>query len=146
MPLELFVELKVPDNTARTAFHTFEKMGFKELAQLKRYDYYFFETTKDMFEKLSKVDILVNANKHRAHNSVVLDKNQVMVIIKDIDNQGGGILHTLHNRLGIEGIAAVEKGVAWVLTVTSSNKKAAAKKIAEALLFNGHFQEVEYCV
>ena len=97
----------------------------------------------DFREKISKVDILVNANKHHALKTVPLDKDQALVIVKDLENPGSGVLHTLIHRLGFEGISAVEKGVAWVLTI-EGNRKIVAKKAAEQLLMNEHFQDAVY--
>ena len=143
MNIELFVELIVTDNTARTAFSTLQNMGFKEITKLKRYEYYAFLTAEDIFDKLTKVDLLVNANKHRALKTVPLEKDQALVIVKDSENNGSGVLHTLTHRLGFEGINSVEKGVAWVLTI-EGNRKIVAKKAAEQLLMNEHFQDAVY--
>ena len=50
--VKLFVELKIPDTAARTAFHTLEHMGYDSLKDIRRYDYYEFEidgNEKDFF-------------------------------------------------------------------------------------------------
>ena len=133
--VELFVSLKIPDTTAITARQALNRMGFK-LEKLKRYDYYFFEGGE--LDELSKVDILVNANKHKAEPSIMVEDDEVIAIVKDIPNQGEGILNTLKNRLGIEGVKKVVKGVAWVLP------KENAEKIVNTLLFNENYQEVEW--
>ena len=65
--MELFVKLLVPDNTCLTAFHTLEKLGYKELQSMEREDYYNFsvDQTIDEFTKdIANVDILINSNKH----------------------------------------------------------------------------------
>ena len=145
MNVELFVELVVTDNTAVTALATLHNQGFKEVKKLKRYDYYCFDVRKDddLFSQLTKVDILVNAHKNRASKTISLEKDQAMIIVKDLENPGKGMLHTLTHRLGFQGINDVVKGIAWVARV-EGNKKIVAKKITEQLLMNEHFQEAEY--
>ena len=69
--VEMYVDLVVPDNIAITAFNTLKDIGFP-IKKLQRYEYYNIEGSEGIFDKLSKVDILVNANKNRAYpeNSV----------------------------------------------------------------------------
>lgn len=142
MRAELIVKLIIPDTTAITAFHTLEKMGYR-IKTLERADYYVFEADKDFkkfSEEIKKVDILVNANKHRAAVKKPEDKfenTNVKVLVKDID-QGKGLLRTLQNRLGFKQIKSVEKGVLWTI---GTKDKALAKKIAENLLYSRHYQE-----
>ena len=65
--IELAVNLKMPDTTAITALQTLQKLGFKKIKNVKRYFYYKFTidgNEEDFKSKISKVDILVNANKH----------------------------------------------------------------------------------
>ena len=154
--IEMFVSLKVPDNVAITAFNTIKRMGFKELKGLEKSDYYKFEINDDaegFKKKISNVDILVNANKHKC--SFELDSNKknknnfknqknkdknINVLVQDIDN-GTGLLSTLKERLGFTNIKNLEKGILWT---THFDKKANAKKIAvdiaKSLLMNEHFQ------
>src|SRR3989338_10088068 len=66
--VEMFVSLKVPDNVAITAFNALKRMGYDKLKSLERSDYYRFDikdNSEDFKEKISNVDILVNANKHK---------------------------------------------------------------------------------
>ena len=63
----MVVSLKMPDTTAITALQTLQKLGFNKIKNVKRADYYKFliEGDEEQFKnKISKVDILVNANKH----------------------------------------------------------------------------------
>ena len=76
---ELFVGLKVPDNTAITAFHTLERIGYNKLKKVERQDYYKFEFSGDVkgFQsKISAVDILVNANKHQYSFNLERNNNE----------------------------------------------------------------------
>src|SRR3989338_1904119 len=88
---ELLVGLKIPDTTAITAFHTLERMGFSTVKSLERMDYYLFnfDGDFDVFkEKIVKVDILVNANKHiprvkRKDEKLRHDSDEFFVLVKN---------------------------------------------------------------
>jgi phosphoribosylformylglycinamidine (FGAM) synthase PurS component len=153
--IEMFVRLIIPDTTAITAFHTLERMGYKELKKLLREDYYKFYISDDydvekFKEKISKVDILVNANKHRpfftfSDTNTDEEHTTIKILVKDI-GECSQLLSTLKNRLGFENIERMEKGTLWVLSFNLKNNKVAegiAKDIAQKLLYNKHYQEME---
>jgi len=136
MKLELYVWLIIPDTTAITAFHTLKRMGFA-VKSVKRRDYYSFEVddkAKDFSEKISKVDVLVNANKHR-HAINKCDGQGVLVLVQDLEKPFG-LLKTLKERLGFTEIKDMEKGVLWELGCSKKD----AEKIAKELLCNEHYQ------
>jgi len=142
MKIQLFVELKIPDTTAITAFHTLEKLGFK-LKHLGRQDYYIMDVSMEDFDKFSeeigKVDILVNVNKHNfkiMKEDEKFDDKLTRVIVKDTE-QGDSLLNTLKNRLGLKEINSIEKGVLWLMDCD----KETAEKITKELLYNEHYQE-----
>src|SRR3989338_1485252 len=137
---ELFVSLKVPDNIAITAFHALERMGFCSLKRLERKDYYKFEFSGDKknFEnKISNVDILVNANKHMF--SFGLEKNDAVdIIIQDIE-KNNGLINSLKS-LGMKSIKKAERGTLWRLYVDAQDKKKTAEQIAKSLLMNENYK------
>ncbi len=153
--IEMFVELLIPDTTAITAFHTLKNMGFKQLKKLDREDYYYFavdEDFKKFSDKMVKVDILVNANKHKYRTKLLSEKikekrdelHKVHVLVQDIGNNASGALSVLKHRLGFLQIKEMKKGVFWTLHLKTKDKKEAfetSKKIAESLLYNKHYQE-----
>ncbi|MBN1156348.1 hypothetical protein JXA85_01935 [Candidatus Woesearchaeota archaeon] len=144
--IELAVELLIPDNVAFTAFNTLKKMGFG-IEELKRADYYKFVVSDDVdfdefSQKLGKVDVLVNANKHKATITRAGDSygdGCFIVVVQDID-EPIGLLTTLKERLGLSEIEEMEKGTMWKLFVKD---RETAKKIAEGLLYNRHYQKYE---
>lgn len=139
--VELFVGLKIPDTTAITTFHTIERMGYK-INKVKREVYYKFNIDGDaekFSEKIGKVDVLVNVNKNRYSNKLEKEEGAFYILVKDSDDKCEGLLKTLH-KLGLEEIKSMEKGVLWALYVDS---KEIAKEIAEKLLFNENYQEIE---
>lgn len=145
--IEMTVSLKVPDTTAITALQTLQKIGFNRIKDVKREDYYKFEVEGDeekFKDKICKVDILVNVNKHSYDFSVKKDNN-VKVLVKNINDDGSGILSTLKNRLGFKNIKKVEKAVLWSLEIDADEKEAIkiAENAAKELLVNENYQEYE---
>ncbi len=143
--IEMIVSLKVPDTTAITALQTLQKLGFNKIKDIKRADYYKFsiEGDEEKFrEKISKVDILVNANKHSFDFSIVKDNN-IKLSVKNINDDGSGLLATLKNRLGFDNIKKIEKAILWSLSIEADEKEARkiAEKAAWELLVNEHYQE-----
>jgi phosphoribosylformylglycinamidine (FGAM) synthase PurS component len=161
--VEMVVGLKVPDNTAITALQTLQKIGLNKINGVKREDYYkfFIEGDAEKFKKqVPKVDILVNANKHY-HDFSVKKDGSVKILVKsskiedfrdpknpkdflgNINDNGGGILSTLKNRLGFKNITKIEKGTLWSLGIDSDDQEARkiADKAAKELLVNENYQE-----
>jgi phosphoribosylformylglycinamidine (FGAM) synthase PurS component len=150
--VELFVGLKIPDTTAITAFHTLERMGFSQLKKLERKQYYkfFIDGGEEDFKKrISKVDILVNANKNN-FGFVLNDKEKkkrgnfrINILIRDIGD-GSALLGILKERLGLTNIKKMDKGVLWIMDIKAEDKKEAEKmavKAAKTLLLNENYQD-----
>ena len=145
--VEMIVGLKVPDNTAVTALQTLQKIGFNKIINVKREDYYKFliEGDENKFkEKICKVDILVNANKH-SNNFLIQKDTTTKILVKNINDDGSEILSTLKNRLGFKNIKKVEKAILWSLSIDADEKEARkiAEKAAKELLVNENYQEYE---
>ncbi len=143
--IELVVSLKMPDTTAITALQTLQKLGFGRIKEVKRYFYYKFSVDgnlEDFKSKISKVDNLVNANKHTFDFEIKKD-NYVKVLVKNTDDGGSGILSTLKDRLGFNNIKKVESAVMWGLLIDGNEKEAGkiAEKAAKDLLANENYQE-----
>jgi phosphoribosylformylglycinamidine (FGAM) synthase PurS component len=156
MEIEMTVRLLVPDTTAITAFHTLERMGLSQVRKLRREDYYRFSATGDFDKvsgKLSKVDVIVNANKHRCraarpgsgYGEGFPGLTTIWVLVKeDGSSRDTSLLSTLRDRLGISEVSDVERGVLWAMGVDASSEKDAerlASDAAEGLLSNKHFQQ-----
>lgn len=143
--IEMTVSLKVPDTTAITALQTLQKIGFKKIRDVKRSDYYKFSVEGDeekFKDSISKVDIIVNANKH-VFNFLINKTNAITILVKNINDDSGSLLATLKNRLGFNNIKKIEKGVLWILAVDADERESMkiAGKAAKDLLANEHYQE-----
>ena len=143
--VEMIVSLKVPDTTAITALQTLNRLGFPKIKDIKRSDYYKFsiEGDADKFkDKISKADILVNANKH-SYGFSISKGNSVKILVKNINDDGSSLLSTLKNRLGFKNIKKVEKATLWELSIDADEKEARkiAEKAAKELLITENYQE-----
>jgi len=143
---ELFVGLKVPDNVALTAFHTLHSMGYNSLKNLERQDYYKFEFSGDKkaFEKkISQVDILINANKHKfSFSSEDNGKNsgRISILVQNLGTDSR-LLRTLKERLGFKNLKSAERGVLWTMHFDGhANSEDTAVEIAKGLLMNENYQ------
>jgi phosphoribosylformylglycinamidine (FGAM) synthase PurS component len=151
--IEMFVNLKVPDNTAITAFNTLKKIGYKNLRALHRSLYYNFEVSENEVnfkDKISSVDILVNSNKHNCsffldHKKSSEEKNQILnsvdiLILDEMDTNS--LLFTLKKRLGFPELLNVSKGVVWSLFFGNNcDSHKISIDITKNLLMNENFQK-----
>ena len=143
--VEMIVSLKVPDTTAITTLQTLQRIGFAQIKDVKRSDYYKFSIEGDIkkFQQaISRVDILVNANKHNSDFSIK-NENTIRILVKNINDNGSRILSTLKDRLGFRNIKKVEKAILWSLSIDAGKKEAIeiAHKAAKELLVNENYQE-----
>ncbi len=143
--IEMIVSLKVPDTTAITALQTLQRIGFDKIKGVKRADYckFFIEGDEEKFKsQICRADILVNANKHAYDFSVKKDST-IKILVKNINDDGIGIISTLKNRLGFTSIKKVEKATLWSLIIDADENEARkiAEKAAKELLVNENYQE-----
>ena len=141
MEIELFVELTIPDAVALTTLRCLERMGFSNVKGLKRYEYYKFQADRDISSELSKVDILVNVNKHKCKDVRPAERGHIYILVQNIEKDAG-LLKTLHQRLGFTGIKEAQKGTLWGLDIEAADeeKRVIAENIARRLLVNKHYQ------
>jgi len=146
----MLVGLKVPDNVAITAFNTLKRMKFYQLKGLERANYYKFDVrgnVDDFRKKISNVDILVNTNKNKFSFSIEGNKEgknnykNINILIQDNDNRGG-LLSTLRERLGFDEIKKLESGILWTMSFEKGiDAKKIALEITKSLLMNDNYQK-----
>tara|TARA_Y100000310_G_C20685785_1_gene818871 strand:+ start:1502 stop:1969 length:468 start_codon:yes stop_codon:yes gene_type:complete len=146
--VELIVGLKIPDTTAITALDTIHNMGFTKVVNLIREDYYKFSITDDnnFNEKISKVDVIVNANKNNFKFKIEKKQetlSELIVAVKNLDDSNEKLLSTLQTNLGFSNITKLEKKTLWTLIIDSKDSKKIAENLASSLLTNKHFQDFE---
>ncbi|KHO46489.1 MAG: hypothetical protein QS98_C0003G0097 [archaeon GW2011_AR3] len=149
--IEMMVSLVIPDNTAITATNVLRKMGYSKLLNIKREEYYKFTfdgDSKSFADKISKVDIIMNFNKHRAVFKKPQDPwgdRRPRILVKDKGDMGSKLAGTLKHQLGVAKIKKVEKGILWTLAIDEKpeNVAALAWEMARKLLYNRHYQTAD---
>lgn len=136
---ELLVSLKIPDNVAISALAALHRMG-RDIKSLERHDYYLFEFSGDKkaFErKISQVDLIVNANKHKFRFGIA-DDGRKKILVQNLE-EDTALLKTLRESLAAKEIKKVEKGTLWV--IGSSDDDSTVSDIAKGLLMNENYQK-----
>jgi phosphoribosylformylglycinamidine (FGAM) synthase PurS component len=143
--VEMLVGLKVPDNTSTTALQTLHNLGLKKIKLLSQLTYYkfFIEGDAEAFKKkISKVDILVNSNKHICHFGMP-EVAETKIMVKNTGDNALGLLSTLQSRLGFKNIGKIERSILWAMDIDANpqESKKIAEKAAKELLVSEHYQE-----
>lgn len=165
----ILVRLKIPDVTALTAANALRRsMGYKQLKELRRADYYRLELAVDdqaqalelAAELAEKTNLFVNPNKHvyelwtsREEAPPAEGKLAHVLVTDPHDGSAEGMLSALQGRLGYGGkVTGLTKGLLWTMVIDTADAEEAkrlAREMAETksldkgLLVNPHFQEFE---
>ena len=165
----ILVRLKIPDVTALTAANALRRsMGYSQLKELRRADYYRLELAVDTQEQAlelarelaEKTNLFVNPNKHvyelwTSREEAPPDKGTLAhVLVTDPhDGSAEGMLSALQGRLGYGGkVTGLTKGLLWTMVLDTDDSEEAkrlasemaeTKSLDKGLLANPHFQEFE---
>ena len=82
---------------------------------------------------------MVNVNKNKFSTKLEKEEGAHYILVKDTNDKCETLIQTLH-KLGLYEIKTMKKGVLWALYVDSEK---IAEEIAEKLLFNRNYQEIE---
>lgn len=166
--IRLFVTLKVPDNTARSALSALQRrMGYTKLAGLGRSDYWELEFPNLSMDQASKIvdhlaqktAFFVNPNKHRwaiqsteemgASIQPQGDAQASVLVCDREDGRAEEVLEALLKRSASEGPAKLTRGVWWDLQFDGasneeiqqmSEEMAVATTRQKGLFANPHYQ------
>lgn len=166
--IRLFVTLKVPDNTARSALSALQRrMGYTKLAGLGRSDYWELEFPNLTIDKASKIvdqlaqktAFFVNPNKHRwtiqsaeAASASIQPQGDAQASVLVCDREDGRaeeVLDALSKRNASESPAKLTRGVWWDLEFDGasgdeikqmSEEMAVATTRQKGLFANPHYQ------
>lgn len=165
----LLVRLKIPDVTALTAANALRRsMGYKQLRELKRADYYRLELAVDTEEEAlalarelaEKTNLFVNPNKHvyevwttREEEPPAEGQVAHVLVTDPHDGSAEGMLVALQGRLGYgDKVQGLTKGLLWTMVLDTDDPAEAKRLAAEmaetksldmGLLVNPHFQEFD---
>lgn len=165
----ILVRLKIPDVTALTAANALRRsMGYSQLKELRRADYYRLELAVDTQEQAlelarelaEKTNLFVNPNKHvyelwtSREEAPPAEGTLAHVLVTDPhDGSAEGMLSALQGRLGYGGkVTGLTKGLLWTMVLDTDDSEEAkrlasemaeTKSLDKGLLVNPHFQEFE---
>lgn len=165
----ILVRLKIPDVTALTASNALRRsMGYKQLKELRRADYYRLELAVDTPEQAvalaselaEKTNLFVNPNKHvyevwtsREEKAPAQGQLAHVLVTDPNDGSAQGMLAALKGRLGYgDKVTGVTKGLLWTMVLDTedpeearrlASEMAETKSLGQGLLVNPHFQEFE---
>lgn len=150
----MIVGLKIPDTTAKSALQAFKDQKIHEINDLQRWIYYEFEhsgSSKEFGRRAARIDILVNANKNTVKileskaNLKEMLSPRAAVIVEDIDDKSASLTSTLRDRLGLQELNGLRKGVLWAITASGDSKRISEYAVKN-LLYNIHYQTYEVIV
>lgn len=167
--LHLFVWLVIPDSTAMTTRQVLHRLDFASLAAVHRCARWrmTFEGPpadwQELADRLRRVDVLVNANKHRA--AVHLDSDPAvpplpplvprpregthavwLAVTSPFDPRAEHVGAILRDRLGFDRLSACAVDDLWRLDICLETRqacRAVAERAARTLLVNPEFQQLE---
>lgn len=145
--VEMIVSLKVPDATAYTALKTMQKLGLAKVMDARRADYYKFwigDDEEKFRQRISKVDVIVNANKNSFEFALKND-SCINMLIRNLDDNCSSIQNILKKRLGFKSISKMERAKLWSLKIDANENESRkiAEKAAKELLVNENYQSYE---
>jgi len=111
------VELKIPDNTAFTAYDALARMGLEEIGDVKRSDVWLIDADglpQDILAALKRTEIIFNPNKH-VLRSLQSDRPVSGEIWVATPSRSHARERRLLEQAGLSGVRSVESRVRWLL-------------------------------
>ncbi len=153
--LQLFVDLKITDNAAKTVELALQQKGFPvKVTRKTHWEIWYDDSIKDTQEILPTLiesGELLNTSKESYSQTPTQNPNTLSFLVRFSDDfEGKAVANTLHTRFGLKSVANLSKGVVWELTFDSDD---AAKRTALAteilnthILFNPFSQDCKLIV
>lgn len=162
--VELDVRSIIPDSTAVTTRQALVRLGFGSIVDVHRVQRWRFSfdagEADALASRLERVDVLVNANKHRAVTRILdgtatehrapqgprarLECRSVWVAVESLpDSRAVAMLSVLRDRLGFDRLTGCASTELWRLDVAAGSLQeaiGAGREAMRALLVNPQFQ------
>ena len=147
--LQLYVDLKITDNAAKTVELALQQKGYQVTVGRKTHWEVWYDGKVDttaLTKTLVDSGELLNTNKERFTSTKNPNPNTVSFLVRFADDfEGKAVVDTLRSRLGLKDIANLHKGVVWELTFTTTDPAERTRLATEILqthiLFNPFSQE-----
>ena len=148
--IQLYVDLKITDNAAKTVELALRQKGFKvSVSRKTHWEIWYDESIKDMASVLpTLVDSgeLMNTSKEKYTQLPSTNAKTMSFLVRFSDDfEGKAVTNTMRSRFGLTGIANINKGIVWELTFESDDPAERTKLATEILnthiLFNPFSQD-----
>lgn len=147
--LQLFVDLKITDNAAKTVELALQQRGYQVRVARKTHWEVWYDgkiDTAALTQTLVESGELLNTNKERYSAAKNPNPQTLSFLVRFSDDfEGKAVAETLRNRFGLKDIANIHKGVVWELTFATTDAAERTKLAADILqthiLFNPFSQE-----
>ena len=119
---EWIVDMIITDNEAASVHNALDHLGYN--VSISRQTHWEIKThgdRKSILQKIDKSGELYNSNKEFISNAIAKENTTSFLVRQKEDMIGRSKLETLTNRLEIGGIANLNRGVIWNVTVNSGN-------------------------
>ena len=119
---EWIIDMIITDNEAASVHNALDHLGYN--VSISRQTHWEIKTHGDRRSILKKIDEsgeLYNSNKEFISRAIAKEKTTSFLVRQKEDMIGRSKLETLTNRLEIGGIANLNRGVIWNVTVNSGN-------------------------
>lgn len=131
--LDVFIELIIPDNTAYTVLMALRHLGYEQLAEVRRADYFRLIVSADapqpaaIAAQLSTAEIIFNPNKHRlayasaesddasTGRDAAGDNRKCEAVVFDKAGETGRLVRLLRDTFNMPYLAELQRGVVWRL-------------------------------
>ena len=119
---EWIIDMIITDNEAASVHNALDHLGYN--VSISRQTHWEIKThgdRKSILQKIDKSGELYNSNKEFISNAIAKENTTSFLVRQKEDMIGRSKLETLTNRLEIGGIANLNRGVIWNVTVNSGN-------------------------
>ena len=131
--LDVFIELIIPDNTAYTVLTALRHLGYEQLIEVRRADYFRLVVRADapqpaaIAAQLSGAEIIFNPNKHRLayapaesndaspSRDTAVGSKESEAIVFDKGDETGRLVRLLRDTFNMPYLAELQRGVVWRL-------------------------------
>lgn len=153
--LQLYVELKITDNAAKTVELALQQKGYAVTVTRKtHWEVWHEESISDLkgfTQTMVDSGELLNTHKERYTDHKTTNPKTVSLLVRFADDfEGKAVADTLRTRFSLKGIANIHKGVVWELTFASDDAAERTRLLTEILqthiLFNPFSQDCKVII
>lgn len=147
---QIYVDLKITDNEAKTVELTLQQQGYPVTVTRKTHWEIWHsaapEKVSDLTSSVIATGELLNTNKENYSDKLIKDENTVSLLVRNSDDyEGKAVTKTIQNRFNINQVENIRKGVVWELHINEPDQakrlEIATQILQTYVLYNPYSQE-----